>query len=436
MASASASEVSGPELSMEGSQIEAGTRKARRGSCCLRHSSRTTANYADAMETALKELEKLEKLASNEPSTSKGKTPAIQDSLNSLLQTLHVQKKRLEAGIATEAELTTLPRTVEARKKEIDERQKEIYNSLARYGKALDKRFTTPLPTYEPLFASKDAQSALEHVIAMHFLRTGRFSTAETFVQEFGIDLPPERQSQFVDLYRILVALRNRDIKPALEWVEHNRDFLQSHSSPLEFYLHRSEYLRLLKPEPSEQSKAIEYANKHLQPFFTSHPAELKRLMGCLIFLPKERMQKSPYEDLTSEAIHLDLENMFATEFSASLGMSKQPPLRVVGDIGGGGALAKIEKGRKIMRERKSEWSQADELPIEIPLPPENRYHSVFACPVSKDQSTEQNPPMMMSCGHVVSKDSLQKLSKTSGRVKCPYCPVESMVSDALRVYF
>ena len=46
--------------------------------------------------------------------------------------------------------------------------------------------------------------------------------------------------------------------------------------------------------------------------------------------------------------------------------MNKWPPLRVVGDIGGGGALAKIEKGRKIMRERtqKSEWSQADELPV------------------------------------------------------------------------
>jgi len=388
------------------------------------------------MEAPLKELDRLNKLVSDEPSMGKSKTPAIQDSLNSLLQTLHVQKKRLEAGLATEAELTTLARTVEARKKEIDERQKEIYNSLARYGKTLDKRFTTPLPTYEPLFASKDAQSSLKHVIAMHFLRTGRFSTAETFVQEFGVDLPPERQSQFVDLYRILVALRNRDIKPALEWAENNRDFLQSHSSPLEFYLHRSEYLRLLTPEPSEQSKAIDYANKHLQPFFAKHPAELKRLMGCLIFLPKERMQKSPYEDLTSEAIHLDLENIFATEFSASLGMSKQPPLRVVGDIGGGGALAKIEKGRRIMRERKSEWSQTDELPIEIPLPPENRYHSIFACPVSKDQSTEQNPPMMMNCGHVVSKDSLQKLSKTGGRVKCPYCPVESMVSDALRVHF
>ena len=32
--------------------------------------------------------------------------------------------------------------------------------------------------------------------------------------------------------------------------------------------------------------------------------------------------------------------------------MNKQLPLRIVGDIGGRGALAKIEKGRKFMQER------------------------------------------------------------------------------------
>lgn len=91
------------------------------------------------MDGALKELDKLQHLTSDSPSTGKSKTPAIHESLDSLLHTLHAHKKRLEAGISSEAELATLAKTVESRKKEIDERQKEIYNSLARYGKSLDK---------------------------------------------------------------------------------------------------------------------------------------------------------------------------------------------------------------------------------------------------------------------------------------------------------
>ena len=161
---------------------------------------------------------------------------------------------------------------------------------------------------------------------------------------------------------------------------------------------------------------------------------EFKRLIGCVAYLPLSKLQTSPYADLASPSLHFDLEPLFAKEYCASLGMSRQVPLRVVGDIGGGGALARIEKGRKVMRERKSEWSQTDELPvcfllpacgvfsliarllqIEIPLPAENRYHSIFACPVSKEQATEQNPPMMITCGHVIAKDSLTKLSKPGG---------------------
>ena len=86
--------------------------------------------------------------------------------------------------------------------------------------------------------------------------------------------------------------------------------------------------------------------------------------MACVAFLPITKLQNSPYVDLASPSLHSDLEPLFAKEYCASLGMSRQEPLRVVGDIGGGGALARIEKGRKVMRERKSEWSQIDELPV------------------------------------------------------------------------
>jgi hypothetical protein len=216
-------------------------------------------------------------------------------------------------------------------------------------------------------------------------------------------------------------------------WARDNKDFLKSRNSPLEFYLHRSQYIRLLlSSHPPDPLPAIAYAKANLQPFFEEHTAEFQRLMSCIIFLPLSKLQNSTYRDLASPALHFDLEPLFAKEYCAHLGMSKQLPLRVVGDIGAGGALARIEKGRKILGEMKNDWSQMDELPvscwnygsyrqtlivsqIEIPVPPENRYHSTFACLVSKELSTELNPPMMMGCGHVISKESLQKLNKSGG---------------------
>lgn len=89
-----------------------------------------------------------------------------------------------------------------------------------------------------------------------------------------------------------------------------------------------------------------------------------------MAYLPLTKLQSesSPYKELASPSLHLDLEPLFAKEYCASLGMSRQVPLKVLCDIAGGGALAKIEKGRKVMRERKSEWSQTDELPVSLSI--------------------------------------------------------------------
>ncbi|KAF7778768.1 hypothetical protein Agabi119p4_3113 [Agaricus bisporus var. burnettii] len=385
------------------------------------------------MDLPLKELAKLEKVA-----TVKGKGPSISNALDDLLQSLQRAKEQVQAGSDISPEqFVTLTQEMETKKKEIDERQKEVYSATSRFGKTLDKRFPTPLPSYSNLFDSEDSVAALERTIALHFLGTGQFEAAETFLEESSIDIPQETRDQFEELHRILKFVRSQDIGPALTWAKKHRDFLTSRSSPLEFFLHRSQYIRLLlSTHPPDPIPAVHYARTYLQPFFKDHEQEMLRLMACVAFLPLAKLQVSSYADLASPKLHFDLEPLFAREYCASLGMSRQVPLRVVVDLGGGGALARIEKGRKVMRERKSEWSQKDELPIEIPLPPENRYHSIFACPVSKEQATDQNPPMMMVCGHVISKDSLHKLSKAGGRVKCPYCPNEAPMSHALRVYF
>ena len=150
-------------------------------------------------------------------------------------------------------------------------------------------------------------------------------------------------------------------------WVEHNREFLQARQSPLEFQLHRARYLHfLIECHPPEVTSAIAYANANFEDFCPQHQAEIMRLMTCIAFLPLERLGTSPYADLASPNLYTDIDPLFAREYCASLGMSRQIPLKVVADIGGGGALARIEKGRKLMRERKSEWSQTDELPVRL----------------------------------------------------------------------
>lgn len=70
----------------------------------------------------------------------KGKqTIGIHDSLEGLLAALRDVKERLEAGTASEDDVLNVSKIVEERKKEVDDRQKEVYATLGKIGKALDK---------------------------------------------------------------------------------------------------------------------------------------------------------------------------------------------------------------------------------------------------------------------------------------------------------
>ena len=85
------------------------------------------------MEGPLKELGKLEKL------TTARAAQSAADSLDVLLASLYETKKQMEeSGLETDP-ARHLARTVDAQRKEVDERQKEVYSSISRLGKALEK---------------------------------------------------------------------------------------------------------------------------------------------------------------------------------------------------------------------------------------------------------------------------------------------------------
>ncbi|CAN9354642.1 unnamed protein product [Alternaria alternata] len=394
----------------------------------------------------------------------------------------HVQRA-LDMLTAARAKIAADPKTApltlaklqDPFKKSLDTVQKDlkpVYAGLNKYGKALDKKFKDkPLPS-----ADNDALSShpslINRAIAMHLLREGQFDVASTFVQEASRQPPhPEPtlntpnpyireawekdlaegtfnseklQQQFADMYHILHQLRNeRNLQPAIQWARERSDVLEARGSNLEFELCRLQFVCLFDSRgsqdeamddydsPSGPLHAWAYARREFAPFQRRYQREIQQLLGAMAFW--QNVEDSPYRRLFyNDTAWEEVAHSFNREFCSLLGLSADSPLFIAATAGAI-ALPYLLKMQSIMKEKRTEWTTQDELPVEIPLPSQYHFHSIFVCPVSKEQSTDANPPMMMPCGHVIAQESLEKLSKGS-RFKCPYCPNESHPRDAMKV--
>ncbi|EEP81761.1 conserved hypothetical protein [Uncinocarpus reesii 1704] len=323
---------------------------------------------------------------------------------------------------------------------------KETYTALNKYGRALDKVRS-------------------EIAIVMHLLREGQFSVASTFLSELGrnltssqtsnnVQIPDqfgtlpqqcdesqfdEIRSQFTVMYRILHQLtEERNLVPAIDWARENRAQLERRGSNLEFELCRLQFVWLFHGGKegnvsimSGRAAALNYARKEFHHFHARHLREVEQLMGAMAFCPN--LEESPYKSIfVNPWAWFDVAAAFTREFCALLGLSADSPLYIAATAGAI-ALPTLLKLQAIMKEKRTEWTTQNELPVEIPLPPSYLFHSIFVCPVSKEQTTDENPPMRMPCGHVVAQESLMRLSK-GGKFKCPYCPNESHPKDAMKI--
>ncbi|KAJ5586811.1 uncharacterized protein N7459_002576 [Penicillium hispanicum] len=341
---------------------------------------------------------------------------------------------------------------------------KETHSGLNKYTKALDKLFKDrPLPSTE-----HDVLSSQEHLInraiAMHLLREGQFSVAANFLSEIAdqkamMENPgttsrsPEPASslldsdevpsteirkQFASMYYILHELKEkRNLLPAIEWSRENREALEARGSNLEFELCRLQFVWLFQGESSQAGAcnwqaALAYARQEFQSFVPRYLREVQQLMGAMAFCPN--LKGSPYAAIfNNPSAWDDVAQFFTREFCSLLGLSADSPLYIAATAGAI-ALPTLLKLQTIMKAKRTEWTSENELPVEISLPPSYLFHSIFVCPVSKEQATDENPPMMMPCGHVIAEESLRRLSK-GNRFKCPYCPSESHPKDARKVF-
>lgn len=236
-----------------------------------------------------------------------------------------------------------------------------------------------------------------------------------------NISIPKESIELYEQLNGYIKEIRRKNVKFALDWVEMNREKIGK--SDLEFNLHKLNFLNLINENKGE--KSLEYAQKHFHKFKTTDLLEIYTLMGSLAFTGS--INNNPYRNLRSDECQMKVEALFYHEFCKLNNLPTVSHLYslIKAGIQGIPNFIKVKSLSPI-----EHWNQSDKINVEIQLPNDIVFHSVFCCPVSKELTTPDNPPMLLSCGHVISKNSVNSLQTSrnrytdfSVRFKCPYCP-------------
>ncbi|XAR71430.1 hypothetical protein NMG60_11028682 [Bertholletia excelsa] len=309
--------------------------------------------------------------------------------------------------------------------------QKELNIALSKYPKHLEKSFN---PDISKAYRNVDFDAhTVNQIIATHLYRKGLFDVSDCFINEANEMDTSIMRTPYIELYHILDATRVRNLEPALKWAAANHDLLNQSGSDLELKLHKLQFVEILQKRGREE--ALNYARAFLASFASNHMAEVQKLMACLLWAGK--LENSPYSELLSPTLWEKLAEDLTRQFCNILGQSYESLLSVT-VAAGVQALPTLLKLMNVMTGKKQEWQTMKQLPVPVDLDREFQFHSIFVCPVSREQASDENPPMRLTCGHVLCKQSIAKLSKNNSTrpFKCPYCPTEVEASKCRQLYF
>lgn len=316
---------------------------------------------------------------------------------------------------------------------QLESTQREVNLAASKYPKLLEKSFNPDISkAYRNI--EFDTQTVNE-IIESHFYRQGLFEIGDYFMKETQEPEPESAcamKSLFEEMFQILEAMRSQNLQPALNWATANSDKLKQNGSDLLLKLHSLQFVEILQKQSREE--ALKYARTYLSKFASEHMSEIQKLVICILWAG--RLDRSPYARLLSPTNWDKVADELTKQFCNIQGHSYESPLSVTIAAGAQG-LPPLLKFMNVMAGKKQEWQSMKQLPVPVELDKEFQFHSIFVCPVSKEQSTEENPPMLMSCGHVLCKQSIMKMSKNSTRsFKCPYCPSDIDATSCSQLYF
>lgn len=339
--------------------------------------------------------------------------------------------------------------------------QTAFHHSLNKLAKATEK----DIPVVDPSRALKVIpipQESILRLSAEHLLRSGNLEAAKKICPSLSV----EQIAPYEQLKSMIECLRARNVDPILDWIatepvglDHGVAF------ELTYNLRKLHYGNLIKGRLSE--KALEYAREHFLPYMSERREDMHKLLGALAFLPS--IDDPAYKALLGSTVLMKTEEQLAKAFCRSRGLPTEAHLltlvrasafalpclakadALTNSLSASQSLSQSNtplNGSSTNLATSSSSASPGKLSFEIPLPKDFSFHSLFCCPVSKELSTPLNPPQLLPCGHVLSKEIITELAKGRSSYrgsastdaihpfKCPYCPEKVFASQVKTISF
>ncbi|KAF2318640.1 hypothetical protein GH714_009502 [Hevea brasiliensis] len=144
---------------------------------------------------------------------------------------------------------------------------------------------------------SEWSNTRLKRILVDYMLRMSYYDTGMKLAESSNI-LDLVDIDVFQEARKVIDALQNREVAPALAWCAENKSRLKKSKSKFEFQLRLQEFIELVRAE--NNIRAIAYARKYLAPWGAAHMKELQRVMATLAF--KSHTECATYKALEEMA--------------------------------------------------------------------------------------------------------------------------------------
>ncbi|KDP46128.1 hypothetical protein JCGZ_06639 [Jatropha curcas] len=321
-------------------------------------------------------------------------------------------------------QLTSLVSRLQGLKRKLEEGSKTEHLQAQRCRARLDHLESVDAENLSEWSNTRLKRILVDYMLRMSYYETGmKLAESSNMMDLVDIDV-------FQEARKVIDALQNREVAPALAWCADNKSRLKKSKSKFEFQLRLQEFIELVRSE--NNMRAIAYARKYLAPWGATHMKELQRVMATLAF--KSHTECATYKVLFEPKQWDYLVDQFKQEFCRLYGMTLEPLLNIY--LQAGLSALKTPYCYEDDCTKEDPLSQESFRKLASPLPYSKQHHSKLVCYITKELMDTENPPQVLPNGYVYSTKALEEMAKkNNGKITCPRTSDVCNYSEVVKAY-